>query len=205
MREFAKTVGLPTFDKKDSFGLCFLEDLDISQYLTKSLGESQGPIVEYETNKVIGTHNGLYNFTIGQKKTINSFLNPKHVGSTPKYVVKKDIATNTLYVSSNYNDDFYTNPKGIRSSFKVKDMFWNVPDYKELINKIQSEGSDDNFKFKVKLRHTPNYSQCAINFDGDEATVFLKHPDTGISTGQYCVFYADNYCIGSAKMVTNNI
>ncbi|XP_952380.1 trna methyl transferase, putative [Theileria annulata] len=191
VRDFAKTVGLPTYNKKDSFGLCFLEDLDLSEYLTKTLGESRGPIVEYETNKVIGEHNGLYNFTIGQKKTINNYLNPKHVGNTPKYVVKKDIYKNTLYVSASYNEDFFTNPRGIRSSFKVRDFFWNTPDYKDLINKVQSEVSD-NFKFKVKLRHTPNYNYCNINFKGDEATDLQKWLPTTYELAAATIASVDN-------------
>ncbi|AFZ79207.1 tRNA 5-methylaminomethyl-2-thiouridylate-methyltransferase, putative [Theileria equi strain WA] len=211
VRDIANTVMLPTRDRKDSVGLCFLGNVHLSSFLTRQIGESKGPIIDNDSMKIIGEHSGLYNYTIGQKERINQCIfkgNPEVV----RHVVKKDVETNTLYVTSSYNSPKYLKPDGIRSIFHVNDIRWIVPDFRGILNRVAcNDAGGLVHKLNVKLRHSPNFRACLANFDQssnlrlNSAFIKLNTADSGISTGQYAAFYVNDQCIGASKMITANV
>ncbi|MBO4599105.1 MAG: tRNA 2-thiouridine(34) synthase MnmA, partial [Bacteroidales bacterium] len=98
VRDIAHAAHLPSADRKDSQGICFLGKINYNDFLRRYLGEREGKIVELETGKVLGTHRGYWFHTIGQRKGL--FLS-----GGPWFVVKKDIEENVLYVSQGYDPD----------------------------------------------------------------------------------------------------
>ncbi|BAM40061.1 uncharacterized protein TOT_020001047 [Theileria orientalis strain Shintoku] len=208
VREYARIIGLPSHNKEDSVGLCFMEDMNISEYLLSKLGKNTGPIVDYKTKQIIGEHPGVFNYSIGQRKNLNNYIYTKCNPNTLRYVIKKDLNNNVLYVTEDYDSEEYTQPGGVRRSFKITDIFFNTTDYAEVLNRCKIEdGIDahgDAYRLRVKLRHSPKfYDSITHLYNNSSNIVCLSEADSGISTGQYCVFYLDDLCLGSAKMITS--
>jgi tRNA (5-methylaminomethyl-2-thiouridylate)-methyltransferase len=174
VRQLAVEFDLPNKDRKDSQGVCFLGKFKFSDFLKHHLGEKEGDLVEYETNQKVGTHNGFWFYTIGQRQGIR-------LGQGPWYVVTKNIATNTVYISRSY----YA-PEKIRTSVLVKECHWFAP-------AIFTESDT-----RIKLRHGVQYHKGQItHISPTECLVTLEDNDQGIANGQFAVFYSNNYCMGS--------
>jgi tRNA-specific 2-thiouridylase len=108
IRAIAKELDLPTKDRKDSQGICFLGKISYSEFIKHHLGEKTGDIVDIKSGKIIGKHNGSWFFTIGQRKGI-------HIHGGPWFVVKKDTQNNIIFVST---DKKLT----LSKSFKLNDV-----------------------------------------------------------------------------------
>ena len=109
IRSIAKELDLPTKDRKDSQGICFLGKISYSDFIKYHLGQSQGNIINIDTGEVIGKHNGTWFFTIGQRKRIG-------IPGGPWYVVKKNASD--IFVS--------TNKELIKcKSFKLNNVRWS--------------------------------------------------------------------------------
>jgi tRNA-specific 2-thiouridylase len=113
VRELAKELGLSTAAKKDSQGICFVGKVGIKDFLLHELGEQpHGPIVE-QHGSAIGEHDGALFYTIGQRHGLNVG------GGLPYYVTGKDMATNTVYVTTDLQDE-----KLWHKSLRLTDMHW---------------------------------------------------------------------------------
>lgn len=174
VRDLAEKLNIPSKNRKDSQGLCFLGKINFSDFIYEHLGEKPGEIIEFETGIKQGEHKGLWFHTIGQRKGLG-------LSGGPWFVVAKDIKSNKLFISKNYYDQSKN-----RNNFKIVTIHWN--------SKIPHK----NF-LQVKLRHGPEKYECKISFtSNDSATIFLLNGarDQGISPGQFAVFYDNNFCLG---------
>ncbi|MCL4361252.1 tRNA 2-thiouridine(34) synthase MnmA [Candidatus Dependentiae bacterium] len=177
VRELAQKFDLPTKSRKDSQGICFLGKLKYNDFIKHHVGELPGKLVEFETGKVLGQHKGYWFHTIGQRQGSG-------LSGGPWYVVKKDIASNTVFVSKQY----YTENK-VRDKFFIQDCNW-------IIDPIQFKD------LKVKLRHGASMHNCTIQkISEDKFFVQLSENDQGIAPGQFAAFYKDDYCLGSGVIV----
>ena len=84
--------------RKDSQGICFLGKINYNDFIERYLGKRVGKIVELETGKVLGKHNGYWFHTIGQRKGLG-------LSGGPWFVIKKDIKRNIIYVSNGYDPE----------------------------------------------------------------------------------------------------
>jgi tRNA-specific 2-thiouridylase len=93
VREMAREMGLPVFDKPDSQEICFVPDNDYAGLVERVAPEQArpGPIVN-ERGEVVGTHGGQHRFTVGQRRGVKLAL------GTPAYVLERDAATNTVRI-----------------------------------------------------------------------------------------------------------
>ena len=96
VRDIARIAKLPSAQRKDSQGICFLGKINYNEFLRRFLGEKEGDIIEMETGKRIGTHKGYWFHTIGQRKGLG-------LGGGPWFVIRKDIDENIIYVSHGYD------------------------------------------------------------------------------------------------------
>jgi tRNA-specific 2-thiouridylase len=94
VRKLAKKFKLPNAAKKDSQGVCFIGPLDMKEFLIEYIKPKPGKIIM--DKKVIGTHDGVYYYTIGQRHGLDIKL-----GGGPYYVIAKDIKKNIVYVGQN--------------------------------------------------------------------------------------------------------
>ncbi|MDI6733912.1 MAG: tRNA 2-thiouridine(34) synthase MnmA [Patescibacteria group bacterium] len=184
VRAIAKKAGLPTAEKKDSQGICFLGDVSIRDFLKNYIKPKKGVIMTTDGKK-IGEHNGVWFYTIGQRhglnlKTKNQELRIKGKYETkPHYVVLKSVKTNTLVVAEGED-----NPV-----LKQKEI--------ELINLSFLRPVIHNSLFKIQVLVRVRYRQPLT-----EATLFLekenlarlqfKTPQKFIASGQSAVFYTDS-------------
>ncbi len=94
VRAMALDLGLPNAQKKDSQGICFIGDIDVRDFIRQHLSNNPGNIIESESGRVVGKHQGLWFYTIGQRQGIG-VSSP----DIPYYVVEKRKETNELVIA----------------------------------------------------------------------------------------------------------
>lgn len=167
VREIAHAAHLPSADRKDSQGICFLGKINYNDFLRRYLGEREGRIVELETGRVLGTHKGYWFHTIGQRKGL-------YLSGGPWFVVRKDIDENVLYVSQGYEP-------AAAHGHKITLMGFHALAPVELPLPMD---------VKFKIRHTPEFHQGHLSQLAD-GLVRLESDDPiqGIAAGQYATVY----------------
>jgi tRNA (5-methylaminomethyl-2-thiouridylate)-methyltransferase len=183
VRELAEKYDLPNKTRKDSQGICFLGKVKYSEFIKHYLGTKKGDIINFETSKKMGEHEGFWYYTIGQRKGIN-IGGIKGENGKPFYVVSKDTKKNIVYVSNNYHE-----LDNNRDTLEVSNFNWfaGSPPTKSELN--------------VKLRHGEHEYKAKVTVAGDKATIKLDSPDQGIASGQFVAFYDGDICIGSAIII----
>ncbi len=173
VRALAHKFNLPTKDRKDSQGICFLGKIKYRDFIKEHLGIKKGKIINYQTNKEVGEHDGFWYYTIGQRKDIK-------LSGGPWYVIKKDVVKNIIYIA-----DSKENINQARDKFIVSNLHWIVA--KPQINKLQ-----------VKVRHGAKMYKCQIKFliENSLQVVLSDEKDEGIAAGQSAVFYDNDICLG---------
>jgi tRNA-specific 2-thiouridylase len=169
VREIAKKLGLATAEKKDSQGICFVGKVGIKEFLLHELGpQAPGPIVDLDGNH-IGEHDGAIFYTIGQRHGLNVG------GGLPYYVSRKDMKTNTVYVTTNLDDTQLWSKE-----VSLQDAHW--------INGKPTEGKD----YQVRLRYRGPLISCVIK----ENKLILKDEQRGLAAGQSAVLYDGDHILG---------
>ena len=171
VRELAARFGLPTKDRKDSQGICFLGKIDYREFVARRLGKREGAILEKGSGRELGRHRGYWFYTIGQRFGLG-------LGGGPWYVVAKDLERNLVYVA--HRDAAETRQ---RRRFRVERVNW-IP------------GPPQRTDLQCKLRHGPEATACRIESGDGSAEVTLQRPDPGIASGQHAVFYDGERCLG---------
>jgi len=173
IRKMASEMGLPVADRKDSQDLCFLPDGDYRGFLKRYTGDSitPGKIVNTK-GEVLGTHEGLPFYTIGQRKGI------RVAAPQPLYVLQKDIQENRLVVGE-------LDELG-RSTLVAQEVNW-----------ISGVAPDKPFRAEIKVRYrsAPKWGLVIPHKDG-LATVQLDKKLRDITPGQVAVFYDGEKIIG---------
>ena len=166
-RSIAQTLKLNVADKPDSQDICFVPNGDYSSVIKKFRPESfkTGKILDI-SGKEIGEHEGIINYTIGQRKGI------KISSDKPLYVVNINAEDNAIIVGTKDSLEI--------KNIKLRDLniLGNKEDFKNLIN--------------IKVRSTGKLLKAKIKFTEKDATVEILDNETGISPGQACVFYSKN-------------
>lgn len=175
VREIAKRQNLLNWNKKDSTGICFIGERKFHDFLLNYIKQKPGDIIDIETNKVLGKHDGIMFFTIGQSKNLG--LN----GLEYRYFVcNKDVDKNVLYVVSEKSKNKY-----LSSNYcELKSFNW-INNYKRWFHK----------PIKVRFRHRMKLVHAKFKILNDR--VILKYKKTlGVTKGQFAVLYSGKYCIG---------
>ena len=176
VRALAHEFDLPNKDRKDSQGICFLGKFKFNDFIKHHLGTKKGSLIESETGKIVGEHNGFWFYTIGQRQGIR-------LAGGPWYVVAKNSEKNEVYISRNY----YTSEKE-RDSFVVQNVLWLSGQQERVENK----------NITVKLRHGAHKYTCnLVALEKNRFLIKLTEQDQGIAAGQYAVFYDGAVCLGN--------
>ncbi len=175
-REIAKKLDLNVADKPDSQDICFVPNGDYASVIEKFKPDSfkKGNIKDLD-GKVLGVHDGIINFTIGQRKGI------KIANKEPLYVLNIDPDKNEIVVGE----------KKYLAKNKINLHSLNILENEYMFSE----------KIKVKVRSTGKLLDAKVNIiNAESANVILDNPEYGISPGQACVFYkSDEYgerCLG---------
>lgn len=169
VREMAKARGLWTANKKESMGVCFVGQVGMRDFLAQYVDPIQGNIIEKESGKVVGRHDGAIFYTLGQRHGMDVG------GGLPYYVVGKDMDKNEVYVSQNMNDESMW-----RTTLELTAMHW--------INNPAHDGE----QLAVRLRHRGKLLPTTLS----GSTLQLAEPERAVAAGQSAVLYRGNECLG---------
>lgn len=170
VRVLAKRHNLPTADKKDSTGICFIGKRDFKPFLSQFLGMNPGPFKTLQ-GEIVGEHDGAAFYTLGQRKGMG-------LGGEGDawYVVDKDLASNTVYVERGAN-----HPALFRSELIVQDLTW------------VAEKPSLPLRATAKVRYRQIDTPCTLDASN---RVRFDEPQRAITPGQSIVFYRDELCLG---------
>ena len=173
VRRIAHELDLNVADKKDSTGICFIGERNFREFLKNYIPMKEGKIVDIDTLEEVGTHQGVYYYTIGQRKGFG-------VGGDrgPYYCVGKDVKRNILYLTSINNEDYLYSDSAL-----ISDINWiRRPDVM-------------NIQCKFRYRQPDNEVETRMLENGD---VLLKYPQKikAVTPGQQAVFYRDGELLG---------
>lgn len=181
VRKIAEENNLITAHKKGSSDICLMGDLTFREFLKPFVKPKKGKIIDL-SGKVVGEHNGLFNFTLGQRKGLGlGGIAGENGGRW--FVVGKNVKTNCLIVSHGSEEELFS------QSLELLNCNW--------IGKTPVSGE----RVLVKTRYAQNPSPAIINFEKEKISVNFLEPQRAITPGQYCVFYQNGYCLGGGKIV----
>ena len=165
-REIARELNLNVADKPDSQDICFVPNGDYASVIRKFKPESykKGNIKDLN-DKVIGTHEGIINFTIGQRKGI------KIANKEPLYIVKINSLKNEIIVGNKHDLEV--------DEIKLRNLNFLCDDIKKY-----------NSNLFAKIRSTGELIKTKISFVDNIVKVKLDKKENGVSPGQACVFYS---------------
>jgi tRNA-uridine 2-sulfurtransferase len=177
VREIARRLGLVSAERPDSQDLCFLAGGDYRGFLQRNLPQTlqTGPILDSQ-GKVIGQHEGLANYTIGQRKGL------RIASARPLYVTGKDVEQNSLRVGE-------AEQLGADQCW-VEDVNWG-----------SIQAPSQSMLVEVKIRYKARDAQAEI-IPGPDGRYLLRflHPLRDITPGQRAVFYQDEVCLGGGTI-----
>ncbi len=178
IRQIAKNNNLEIANKADSEDICFIPDGDYKRFLesTSDWKLKRGNIVNNK-GEILGKHEGLYKYTIGQRKGLGISY------SVPLFVMGYNIARNELIVGEE---------KEIFSSETVANEINLI-----LVDKIEKP-----IKVTAKIRYSAKEAECMIYpMENGEIKVIFNNPQRAITPGQSIVFYTDdNIVLGGGKI-----
>lgn len=172
VRALARKFGLPTSEKKDSQGICFLGKVDLETFLTHFIHVRKGKVVTKD-NTVVGEHKGVELYTIGERHGIT--LSEKGALRSPYYVVEKDIKKNVLLVSHNPHD-----PAFGKETVRLESVHWVFD--RPVLGKA----------YHARFRHQGVLCPCTV----EGSSVLFAEPQYGLASGQSLVIYDDMVCVG---------
>ena len=183
VRRIAENARLVASRRKDSQGICFLGKTHYPDLVRRYLGIRKGDVIEKETGRRIGYHQGYWFYTIGQRKGLG-------FSGGPWYVVEKDIVQNIIYVSRGYDT-----PLQYGRSFRMHDF--------RFITHHPWGDNVDPVEISFKIRHAPEFFTGKLSACSDGTWhVEADTPIQGIAPGQFGVIYDREHrlCLGSGEI-----
>ena len=180
VRKIAHKLNLTSVqDKKDSTGVCFIGERNFKEFLKNYLPANKGKIVDIKTKKVIGEHEGVMYYTLGQRKGLG-------IGGIPGlptqgwFVCKKDIKNNILYVASGKEDEHLFTDSCIIDTLNF-------------YNERPENGTHLNVKFRYRQK---DQGVTFYNLEDGRVKLIFDEPYKAVTPGQACVFYDGDMCLG---------
>src|SRR3989344_3516071 len=175
VRSIAKENGLATAEKEESQGVCFIGEFNMEDFLKKYIKQKKGKVVT-AGGKIIGEHNGLAFYTIGQR---HGFGFGGGEGG-PYYIVEKDFKNNILIVAEKKDEKKFS-----RKEVVVENANW--------ISAIPKKGK----KYKARIRYRQPLEECEVAEVSKNSTkIIFKNPQRAVTPGQSLVIYDGEEMLG---------
>lgn len=184
VRKIASKLNLPTHNKKDSTGICFIGERKFKDFLEKYLPAQPGDI-HTTAGELIGNHEGLMFHTYGQRQGLG-IGGIENKNDAAWYVVGKNLETNVLIVAQgNENESLFSSR-----------LIAQIPSW---INKHHPELP---LNCSAKIRYRQEDQSCQVkNYSDTQIEVVFEQPQRAVTPGQYIVFYRAERCLGGAIIV----
>ena len=184
IREIADRAGLVTAQKKDSTGICFIGERNFNQFIGSFLKSSPGEIRSLDDERVLGIHQGLIYYTLGQRRGIG--VGGQGSGE-PWFVAKKDLPNNVLYIVQGEK-----HPALYSKGLVATNLNW-----------IAGQAPVDPFNCTAKFRYRqPDQAVTVQMIDDDSCEVVFGQPQKAVTPGQFVVFYDGDICLGGGTIDT---
>lgn len=179
VRELAEELNLSIAKKKDSTGICFIGERDFRKFLSNYIPMKPGKIIDIDTLEEIGDHNGVYYYTVGQRKGFG-------VGGNrgPYFCVGKNIEHNLLYLTSIKNEHYLYS-----DSAYISGINW--------INDLPAEASEIGCKFRYRQ---PDNKVTIKKLSDTEAMLYYPQKIKAVAPGQEAVFYLNDEMLGGGTI-----
>ncbi|MGF6949198.1 tRNA-specific 2-thiouridylase [Neobacillus sp. B4I6] len=175
VRKIAAEANLATASKKDSTGICFIGERNFKEFLSGYLPAQKGNMETFD-GKVVGHHDGLMYYTIGQRHGLGIGGN-----GDPWFVIGKDIERNVLYVGQGFHHEMLYS-----DSIIADDVSW-----------ISKGAIPDTFVCTAKFRYRQQDNKVTVErLDDSNVKVTFHEPIRAITPGQAVVFYQGEECLG---------
>jgi len=188
VRDLARAAGLPTAEKQDSTGICFIGERDfrtfLGQYLPARTGEMRTP-----DGHRVGTHPGVFYFTLGQREGLQ-IGGVRGFDAAPWYVVGKDVGDNVLYVAQGA-DTPYLQSTWLRS----EPAHW-----------IAGDPPAARLRCTAQTRYRQHEESCEVTIDANtgQLDVRFDRPQRAVTPGQSVVLYDGDVCLGGAVIAATD-
>ena len=164
VRKVAKEAGLPTAEKKDSQGICFIGEVTLKDFLEEYLPKRRGN-VRTPSGEILGTHDGAHFYTVGQRHGLGIS------GDDPYYVAGKDMETNTVVLATRDDETLK------QGEIEITDI--------NLINKNIPED------VLIRVRYRQLLQKAKVKMQNKNIRVIFESPQEFITPGQSAVLYSN--------------
>lgn len=180
VRRIAHELDLAVADKKDSTGVCFIGERNFKQFLNNYLPSKKGDIVDVNSHKVVGHHDGVLYYTIGQRKGLG-IGGIKGIDPKSWFVVAKDVKNNILYVSQGDDNEYLLSDRALISN----------------INWINMPKPTNSMHVGCKFRYRQQDNFVTLKFvDDNVVELIYDEPIKSVTPGQAAVFYDGDVMLG---------
>ena len=180
VRKIAEEQNLLSVEhKKDSTGICFIGERNFKEFLKNYIPAQKGKIVEISSGKVLGEHEGVYYYTLGQRKGLG-IGGIKGLDSHGFFVCKKDVKNNILYVAKDKEDEHLFTDEAIITSMNY-------------FNEKIKDGEHLMVKFRYRQE---DHGVTCYNLGNGDIKLVYDEPYKAVTPGQACVFYKGEECLG---------
>ena len=175
IRQLASENNIPVAEKKDSQEVCFIPDNDYISFIEREFNPKATPGDFLSSNgEKLGTHSGIYKYTIGQRKGLGAF-------GKPMYVLSIDAEKNTVTIGDN-NELF-------KKEIYIKD-----------INFLSGSAPSNEFACQVKIRCAARPANATLTLSGNRGKITFEEPQRAAAPGQTAAIYIDDILIGGGTI-----
>ncbi len=187
LRALARDAKLPTADKKDSQGICFIGEVKMADFLRAYVPDAPGPIVRATDGRQLGTHRGLHFYTLGQRKGIGV---PSNTDNEAYVVVGKRAADRALLVAFDHPDA----PGLFQREVRVHSLSWigePITTARALEGRVRYRDP------RVALEFIPEPTASSpTSSSAHSALIRFRDPQRGLASGQVLAFYDGEQLLG---------
>lgn len=175
IRQLASDNNIPVAEKKDSQEVCFIPDNDYISFIEREFNPKATPgDFLSSSGEKLGTHSGIYKYTIGQRKGLGAF-------GKPMYVLSIDAKNNAVIIGDN-NELF-------KEEIYIKD-----------INFLSGQAPDNEFRCEVKIRCAARPAKATLTLTDNMGKIIFREPQRAAAPGQTAAIYIDDILIGGGTI-----
>ncbi|MBA3034147.1 MAG: tRNA 2-thiouridine(34) synthase MnmA [Gammaproteobacteria bacterium] len=185
VRRIAEEAGLPNCAKKDSTGICFIGERPFREFLARYLPKQPGEIRRIEDDRVIGRHEGLMYYTLGQREGLG-IGGVKGAPEEPWFVAAKEMQLNVLYVVQGHD-----HPALLRDRLTAGQLSW-----------VSGKPPHTHWVYAAKTRYRMPDAACDIESLADgRCEIAFATPQWAVTPGQSAVLYESQVCLGGGVIL----
>ena len=184
VRAVARDAGLANHGKKDSTGICFIGERPFREFLARYLPRRPGEIRSLEGDRVVGRHEGLMYYTLGQREGLG-IGGVRGAPEQPWYVAGKDMGRNVLLVVQGHE-----HPALMRDRLTASNLSWVAGD-------APADRPHVHWVYSAKTRYRQPDAACEVErVDGGSCEMVFAAPQWAVTPGQSAVLYESRVCLG---------